>query len=64
MEYNQLRVNVRNYCVGLTCEEIEKQLACEQHELNNLQRRTRIIVERVNYFQEYLAELRAEQNAK
>lgn len=51
---NQLRQNVRNYCVGLTCEEIEKEI--EICEIGSWQ------LERAAYFKEYLAELEAEQS--
>lgn len=50
MNNNQLRQNVRNYAVGLTCEEIEKEIAIAP------------LSERANYFREYLEELEKEQN--
>lgn len=53
MGYNQLRVNVRNYCVGLTCEEIEKEIVVNRDGPGT--------VERAKYFAEYLEELEKEQ---
>lgn len=53
--FNQLRQNVRNYCVGLTCEEIEKEIALNRDSPNR--------VERAKYFAEYLEELEKEQNS-
>lgn len=63
-EFNQLRQNVRNYAVGLTCEEIEKEIKRMQDRLfkgmdtvnANFER------ERIQYIQEYLDELKAEQS--
>lgn len=60
--FNQLRQNVRNYCVGLTADEIRREIeACKQQ--NNKTTMGKVVNNRrISYFQEYLAELEKENN--
>lgn len=62
--FNQLRQNVRNYCVGLTCEEIRREIAIDVKRLETYKFTHNYNYEqqRLSYFQEYLAELEKENN--